>query len=89
MRFGLTRPYSGRSPSFPGTATIAPSEPRGEGPNVLKDAPEGHLPADSVRCASTRRDGGWSAIAGQEALVPAGVVLRPFGAAIGRATLGG
>ena len=70
-----------RFAEFPGTATIAPSEPRGQGPNVFKDAPEGHLPADSVRCASTRRDGGWSAIAGQEALVPTGVVLRPFGAA--------
>jgi hypothetical protein len=30
-----------------------------------------------------------SAIAGQEALVPTGVVLRPFGAATRRATLGG
>jgi hypothetical protein len=31
----------------------------------------------------------WSAIAGQEALVPTGVVLGPFGAATRRATLGG
>ena len=36
-------------------------------------------------CADAR----WSAIGGEEALVPRGVALRPFGAAIGRATLGG